>query len=167
MATTAVKVQAVAGRGAAAPGNNNNANILVVVTEVATGGAVTTLVQADFQVIDHFSLPGQSCGFSNNITGFNNVGTGAYQITVATHSTTPPPGGCKWVGRRLPRAGHCEDGGRDGTSGVRAVRLATVERTAQGGGRTTARIWLLTPARPPGEPCEVHSETTWSPRPLG
>lgn len=97
MATTAVKVQAVAGKGAAAPGNNNNANILVVVTEIATGGGVTTLTQADFQVIDHFGLPGASCGFSNNITGFNNTGTGAYQITVATHSTTPPPGGCKWV----------------------------------------------------------------------
>lgn len=23
--------------------------------------------------------------------------TGAYQITIATHSATPPPGGCKWV----------------------------------------------------------------------
>jgi hypothetical protein len=98
MATTAVTVQAVAAKGAAAPGNNNNVHILVVVTEPATGAGVVTLAQADFAVIDHFSLPGQACGFSNNITGFNNVGTGAYQILVATHSTTPPPGGCKWVG---------------------------------------------------------------------
>ena len=42
-------------------------------------------------------VPGQKCGFSNNITGFNNVMTGAYQITIATHAATPPPGGCKWV----------------------------------------------------------------------
>lgn len=96
MATSAVKVQAVASRGSAAAGNNNNANILVLVTD-NTGGGVASLAQANFEVVDHFSLPGQLCGFSNNITSFSNVGTGAYQITVATHSTTPPPGGCKWV----------------------------------------------------------------------
>jgi len=55
------------------------------------------LTQSDSAVIDQFSLPGQSCGFSSNITSFNNVGTGAYQITVATHSSSPPPAGCKWV----------------------------------------------------------------------
>lgn len=98
MATTAVKVQSVAAKGSAAAGNNNNANILVLVTDPATGAGVPTLTQADFAVIDHFGIPGQVCGFSNNITSFNNVGTGAYQITVATHSTTPPPGGCKCVG---------------------------------------------------------------------
>ena len=95
--TTAVKVQAVAAKGSAAPGNNSNANILVLVTDHTTGAGVTSLTQSNFTVIDHFSLPGQSCGFSNNITSFNNVGTGAYQLTVATHSTTPPAGGCKWV----------------------------------------------------------------------
>lgn len=95
--TSAVKVQAVAARGSAAAGNNSNANILVLVTDRTTGGGVTTLTQSNFTVIDHFSLPGQACGFSNNITSFNNVGTGAYQLTVATHSTTPPAGGCKWV----------------------------------------------------------------------
>jgi hypothetical protein len=98
MPTSAVNVQSVAASGSAAPGNNNNANILVLVTEPTTGAAVTTLTKTDFTVVDHFSLPGQNCGFSNNITSFNSVGTGAYQITVATHSTTPPPGGCKWVG---------------------------------------------------------------------
>jgi hypothetical protein len=97
MATSAVDVQAVAGQGAAAPGNNSNANILVLVTDSTTGQGVTSLVQADFTVIDHFALPDQHCGFSNNITSFNNVGTGAYQIQVATHSTKPPVGGCKWV----------------------------------------------------------------------
>ena len=95
--TTAGIVQAVAAQGAAAPGNNANANLLLLVTDPNSGAAVTTLTQTDITVVDHFSLPGQTCGFSNNITGFNNVGTGAYQISLATHSTTPPEGGCKWI----------------------------------------------------------------------
>ncbi len=95
--TQAVNVQAVAAQGSAAPGNNANADILVLVTNPKTGAGVTSLTQADFTIVDHFGLPGQSCGFSNHITSFNNVMTGAYQITVATHSATPPPGGCKWV----------------------------------------------------------------------
>jgi hypothetical protein len=95
--TNAVYVQAVAARGAAAAGNNSNADILVLVTDRNTGAGITSLTQADFTVVDHFGIPGQSCGFSNNITSFNNVGTGAYQITVATHSTKPPAGGCTWV----------------------------------------------------------------------
>jgi hypothetical protein len=93
----AVHVQAVAAQGSAAPGNNANAHILVLVTDPQTGVGVTSLAQADFTVVDHFGVPGQTCGFSNNITSFNNVMTGAYQITVATHSATPPPGGCNWV----------------------------------------------------------------------
>ena len=96
-ATSAVNVQAMAARGSAAPGNNANANILVLVTDPKTGAGVTTLTQGNFTVVDHFGIPGQSCGFSNNITSFNNVLTGAYQITVATHSANPPGGGCKWV----------------------------------------------------------------------
>lgn len=96
-ATTAVIVQAVAAQGAAGPGNNANANILVLVTDPKTGAGLTSLTQADFSVVDHFGLPGQSCGFSGNITNFNNVMTGAYQLTVATHSASPPAGGCKWV----------------------------------------------------------------------
>ena len=94
---TAVKVQAVAAKGSAAPGNNSNANILVLVTDRTTGAGVTSLTQSSFTVIDHFGLPGEACGFSNNITSFNNVGTGAYQLTVALHSAAPPPGGCKWA----------------------------------------------------------------------
>jgi hypothetical protein len=94
---TAADVQARASRGAAAAGNNANANLLVVVTDENTGAGITNLTQSDFTVVDHFALPGQQCGFSNNITSFNNVMTGAYQLTVATHSTTPPAGGCAWV----------------------------------------------------------------------
>ena len=96
-ATTAVIVQAVAAQGAAGPGNNANANILVLVTDPKTGAGLTSLKQVDFSVVDHFGLPGQSCGFSGNITNFNNVMTGAYQLTVSTHSASPPAGGCKWV----------------------------------------------------------------------
>ncbi len=97
METRAVNVQAMAAQGAAAPGNNANAHILVLVTDPATGAGVTSLVQTDFTVVDHFGVPGQTCGFSNGITSFGNVGSGAYQITVATHSASPPAGGCKWV----------------------------------------------------------------------
>ena len=97
MATKAVNVQAEAAKGGAAPGNNVNADLLVLVTDPMTGAGVTSLTKADFTVVDHFGVPGQKCGFSNNITGFNNVMTGAYQITIATHAATPPPGGCKWV----------------------------------------------------------------------
>ncbi len=96
--TRKLDVQAVAAQGAAAPGNNANAHLLVLVTDARTGQGVPSLAQAAFTIVDHFSLPGQSCGFSSNITSFHDVGTGAYQITLATHSAPPPAGGCKWVG---------------------------------------------------------------------
>ena len=88
--STAVLVQAEAGQGFAAPNNNQPANFLIVVTNPATGEAVTNLTQKSFTIINHFSIPGQVCGFSNNITAFNNVGTGAYHIQVK-------PKGCNWV----------------------------------------------------------------------
>jgi len=97
MATHAAEVQAVASAGSASAGSNADANILVLVTDLSTGEGVTTLAQADFTVVDHFSPPGADCGFSNNITAFHGIGTGAYQISIATHSTKPPAGGCKWV----------------------------------------------------------------------
>ena len=97
MATSAVTVQAMAAKGSARPGNNADADILVLVTDQNTGEGVTSLTQADFVVVDHFGIPHQRCGFSNNITNFNNVMTGAYQLNVATHATMPPAGGCKWV----------------------------------------------------------------------
>jgi len=87
---TALNVQAQAAQGFAAPGNMQPANFLVLVTDAITGAAVTDLAQSNFSVINHFSVPGATCGFSNNITSFNNVGTGAYQIQVA-------PRLCVWV----------------------------------------------------------------------
>jgi len=88
----ALLVQAQAAQGRAAPGNSQPANFLVVVTDPDTGAGVTDLVEADFQIINHFLITGQTCGFSNNIVSFINVGTGAYQIRVGL--TVP---GCTWV----------------------------------------------------------------------
>ena len=87
---TALNVQVQAAQGFAAPGNMQPANFLVIVTDHDTGAAVTNLAQSNFGVINHFSVPGATCGFSNNITSFNNVGTGAYHIQVA-------PVSCVWV----------------------------------------------------------------------
>ena len=86
----ALLVQCVAGQGFAAAGNTQPADFLIVVTDPATGAAVTTLVKKNFQIVNHFSLPGAACGFTNNITAFNNVLNGAYHIQVK-------PKGCKWV----------------------------------------------------------------------
>lgn len=88
--SSALFVQAEAGQGFAAAHNNQPANFLIVVTDPITGLAVTDLTQKNFTMVDHFSIPGQTCGFSNNITAFNNVGTGAYQIQVK-------PKNCNWV----------------------------------------------------------------------
>ncbi|HST23756.1 MAG TPA: hypothetical protein VLR90_21790 [Blastocatellia bacterium] len=88
--SSALFVQAEAGQGFAAPHNNQPANFLIVVTDPVTGEAVTNLAQKNFTIINHFSIPGQVCGFSNSISSFNNVGTGAYQIQVK-------PKGCNWV----------------------------------------------------------------------
>jgi len=85
-----VVVQAQAAAGSAAPGNSSPADILVLVTDRVTGAAVTDLGKSSFVVINHFSHPGQACGFSNNVVTFNNVGTGAYQLQVA-------PASCAWT----------------------------------------------------------------------
>jgi hypothetical protein len=88
--SSALFVQAEAGQGFAAAHNNQPANFLVVVTNPTTGEAVIDLVQKNFIIVNHFSIPGQTCGFSNNITAFNNVLNGAYHIQVK-------PKGCNWV----------------------------------------------------------------------
>ena len=87
-------VQAEGSQGFAAPGNREPADFLVVVTRQLTGGPVTNLDQSDFAIISHFSLPGQKCGFTNQITSFVNIGTGAYQIKVGLPASIP---GCAWV----------------------------------------------------------------------
>jgi|SRR5215216_708210 len=113
--SVALLVQAEAGQGFAAPHNNQPANFLVVVTDPITGEAVTDLTQKNFTIINHFSIPGQTCGFSNNITLFNNVGTGAYHIQVK-------PKGCDWVA---------------------GIYLAQVIVAAKGrNGQATASLWI-------------------------
>ena len=96
MAQSPLSVDAQAAQGFAAPGNNQAANILVVVTNPLTGAAVTNLVQSDFSIINHFAIPGQVCGFSNNIVSFHNIGTGAYQIQVRLSHINPQIV-CAWV----------------------------------------------------------------------
>src|SRR5262245_38713275 len=86
----ALDIQVKAAQGFAAPGNTHPANFLVVITDPETGDAITNLTQSSFQVISHFSIPGQICGFTNSITAFSAIGTGAYQIQVA-------PRKCVWV----------------------------------------------------------------------
>ena len=88
----ALLVQAQAAQGRADVGNSEPANFLVIVTDPDTGAGVTDLVEADFVIINHFSITGQTCGFSNNIVSFGNIGTGAYQIRVGLTVA-----GCTWV----------------------------------------------------------------------
>jgi hypothetical protein len=103
MAQSPLNVDAQAAQGFAAPGNNQAANILVVVTNPLTGAAVTNLVQSDFSIINHFGIPGQVCGFSNNIVTFHNIGTGGLPDTGQTY--THQPASCMCVGpRRIFRA---------------------------------------------------------------
>lgn len=90
----ALLVQADGAQGLAAPRNTKSANILVIVTQASTGIPVTNLVQSNFSILNHFSVPGQVCGFSNRITSFVNIGTGAYQIQVGLPATIS---GCGWV----------------------------------------------------------------------
>jgi hypothetical protein len=88
--SSALLVQAEAGQGSAAPHNNQPANFLVVVTNPITGEAVAGLIKKNFALVNHFLIPGQTCGFTNNITSFVDVGNGAYQIQVK-------PKNCNWV----------------------------------------------------------------------
>jgi hypothetical protein len=73
-------VQVQSGKGAAAPGNAEPADFLVVVTR--NGVAVTGIAQAGFQIVNHFGIPGQQCGFTNNIVSFTDVGNGSYHLQV-------------------------------------------------------------------------------------
>jgi hypothetical protein len=87
----ALLVQVQASQGFAAPGNALAANFLVVVSD-RSGAPVTNLTQTDFTITNQFGLPGQTCGFSNNIVSFVNVLNGAYRIQI----DLPLPG-CTWV----------------------------------------------------------------------
>lgn len=89
---TALTIAAQASAGAAANSNSHPANILVLVS--SSGWPVTDLTKDHFTLMEYFEVPGQQAPFSNNITSFRNVGTGAYLLQVK------PINGAPW------RSGH-------------------------------------------------------------
>jgi hypothetical protein len=89
---TPLTVSAQTSAGAAANGNTHPANILVLVS--SCGWPVTELTKDHFTLMEYFEVPGQQAPFSNNITSFRNVGTGAYLLQVK------PINGAPW------RSGH-------------------------------------------------------------
>lgn len=88
----ALTIAAQASAGAAANGNSHPANILVLIS--SNGWPVTDLTKDHFTLMEYFEVPGQQAPFSNNITSFRNVGTGAYLLQVK------PINGAPW------RSGH-------------------------------------------------------------
>jgi len=88
----ALTISSQASPGAAASGNTHPANILVLVS--CAGWPVTDLTKDHFTLMEYFEVPGQQAPFSNNITSFRNVGTGAYLLQVK------PINGAPW------RSGH-------------------------------------------------------------
>lgn len=85
-------ISAQAAAGNAANGNSHPANIMVLVS--CAGWPVTDLTKDHFTLMEYFEVPGQQAPFSNNITSFRNVGTGAYLLQVK------PINGAPW------RSGH-------------------------------------------------------------
>lgn len=84
---TALTVSAQASAGSAANGNSHPANILVLVS--SAGWPVTDLTKDHFTLMEYFEVPGQQSPFSNNITSFRNVGTGAYLLQVKPINGSP------------------------------------------------------------------------------
>lgn len=84
-ASLAIAAQASA--GASANGNTHPANILVLVS--SGGWPVTDLTKDHFTLMEYFEVPGQQAPFSNNITSFRNVGTGAYLLQVKPINSAP------------------------------------------------------------------------------
>lgn len=84
---TALTIAAQASAGAAANGNTHPANILVLVS--SGGWPVTDLTKDHFTLMEYFEVPGQQAPFSNNITSFRNVGTGAYLLQVRPINGAP------------------------------------------------------------------------------
>lgn len=83
----ALTISAQSSAGAAANGNTHPANILVLVS--SAGWPVTELTKDHFTLMEYFEVPGQQAPFSNNITSFRNVGTGAYLLQVKPINGAP------------------------------------------------------------------------------
>ncbi|MBE2284447.1 MAG: hypothetical protein IAE77_13400 [Prosthecobacter sp.] len=84
---SALTLACQASAGAAANGNTHPANILVLVS--SAGWPVTDLTKDHFTIMEYFEVPGQQAPFSNNITSFRNVGTGAYLLQVKPITGAP------------------------------------------------------------------------------
>lgn len=84
---TSLTISAQSSAGAAANGNSHPANILVLVS--SAGWPVTDLTKDHFTLMEYFEVPGQQAPFSNNITSFRNVGTGAYLLQVKPINGAP------------------------------------------------------------------------------
>jgi hypothetical protein len=84
---SSLTVVAQASAGSAANGNTHPANIMVLVS--SGGWPVTDLTKDHFTLMEYFEVPGQQSPFSNNITSFRNVGTGAYLLQVKPINGTP------------------------------------------------------------------------------
>ena len=85
--TSSLTVAGQGSAGAAANGNTHPANILVLVS--SGGWPVTDLTKDHFTLMEYFEVPGQQAPFSNNITSFRNVGTGAYLLQVKPINGVP------------------------------------------------------------------------------
>jgi len=84
---TSLTISAQSSAGAAANSNTHPANILVLVS--SNGWPVTDLTKDHFTIMEYFEVPGQQAPFSNNITSFRNVGTGAYLLQVKPINGAP------------------------------------------------------------------------------
>jgi len=113
-AGTPLTVSTQASAGAAANGNTHPANILVLVS--SGGWPVTDLSKDNFSLMEYFEVPGQQAPFSNNITSFRNVGTGAYLIQVKPINSAP------WrSGHHLAQIIVSSDDNRQGQGAVKII----------------------------------------------
>lgn len=112
--TSALTIAAQASAGAAANGNSHPANILVLVS--SSGWPVTDLTKDHFTLMEYFEVPGQQAPFSNNITSFRNVGTGAYLLQVK------PINGAPWrTGHHLAQILVSSSDDRQGQGAVKLI----------------------------------------------
>ena len=111
---TALTIAAQSSAGAAANGNSHPANILVLVS--SSGWPVTDLTKDHFTLMEYFEVPGQQAPFSNNITSFRNVGTGAYLLQVK------PINGAPWrTGHHLAQILVSSSDDRQGQGAVKLI----------------------------------------------
>lgn len=113
-ASVALTIAAQASAGAAANGNSHPANILVLIS--SGGWPVTDLTKDHFTLMEYFEVPGQQAPFSNNITSFRNVGTGAYLLQVK------PINGAPWrTGHHLAQILVSSSDDRQGQGAVKLI----------------------------------------------